>query len=311
MALTDSSTSHSCHIPQKNSEAQSGAGICMSFPTHQQLHRLPDGRSQPPAGTAATQDLPSRSLPCQQSKKPALAHRSRSGSQPLAQGSLCRKWDKPSRKAGWSRIVPCLSGKGWEKQAWEKQAWEKPCMTKVVPLYLQQPRTSRVRKGRACTPPRTGSRYLLLPPAFAGCCLLQRRAPRFSRQDPAQAIASIATDPRGDSRKVSYRISTHTSQGLSCIYFQEIARVYLRTIPNYSFIYSPYQPKPGFSSPAFSFAWGINSSPSHNTQLPDISPLLHQSQLQGRSTDATVNTEIQAIAPQQKDCTGCCWGLLG
>lgn len=45
------------------------------------------------------QHFSSPCLPLQRSKKSAHACQSRSGSRPLAQGCLCGKWDKPSRKS--------------------------------------------------------------------------------------------------------------------------------------------------------------------------------------------------------------------
>lgn len=47
---------------------------------------------------SSPQHLSSPCLPHQWSKKPAHACQSRSGSRPLAQGCLCGKWDKPSRR---------------------------------------------------------------------------------------------------------------------------------------------------------------------------------------------------------------------
>lgn len=113
----------------------------------------------PPTGTAmsssclAPQHLSSYSLPHQQSKKPAHACQSRSGSRPIAQGCLRGKRDQTSRKS-------------WLASYSIMQIRKKPGETRlgetlhdqgyIIKLHIQPPHTSWGGKGCVCTRTQAG-----------------------------------------------------------------------------------------------------------------------------------------------------------
>lgn len=112
----------------------------------------------------APQHLPSYSLPHQQSKKAAHACRSRSGSRPLAQGCLCGKWDKPSRKS-WLALYNIMQirkrpGETRPGETLHDQGY-------TIRLYIQPPHMSHGGKG-ACV--HTHAHRQNVPPPFTNIC---------------------------------------------------------------------------------------------------------------------------------------------
>lgn len=95
---------------------------------------------------------------------------------------------------------------------------------------------------------------------------MQKLHRRLTEWESKGALASTDRDPRGDNEKKCITELAYTQLRISPIH--ETGRVSLLNIINYCFIYLSYQPKPGFSSPAFS--WRMNSSPSYNIKPPDI-----------------------------------------
>lgn len=129
MTLTDLSTNHSHHVPQQNNEAERGAGICVYFLIHQQLHQLPDGRPHHQ----------------QAQHTPVEAGQ---GADHLPKAACVESGTSPPEKAGWPHMISCKSGKGQGKIRLGETLHDQGY---IIRLYIQPPHTSRGGKGCVCT----------------------------------------------------------------------------------------------------------------------------------------------------------------
>lgn len=207
---------YSHHTPQENNEAESEAGICVQLLILQQLHWQPDGRwhHHNQHGNVlplpSPQHLSSPCLPHQQSKKPAHGCQSRSGSRPLAQGCLCGKWDKPSRKSQLASYnIMQIRKRPGETRVGETSHDQ----GYVVRLCIHPRHTRRVSKGRACTHQAGGIScfHQHLPGLHSIKQSWAVHSRSLTEWDPKGTIAS--TEIQGETmKKINHRISIHTSQ---------------------------------------------------------------------------------------------------